>query len=390
MAEPVNGGLDLIAEAAAMNQNANAAPPPPIVVPAEMEKTRIRDLIAGKVGVADPADLGRRPEPVAARAEPPLPPSDPLAVSTPPAGEPFDPYAPEGGEQEAPAAAPATAANDADAEFERNFLADPKPAAAPTSVADDVEAMRRQLAEKDGIMVEAAREFQRDPTGALRQIGVSPQRLIEQLRASGYLPNESAPPQNIPADMPEDADPRLRALMAENSALKKTLPQLQQGLGSVVRHLAERDRRDDEASRRAQRQLVMSQTEAHVSKLVQRMPTLRTSEGKLNREGELLKRLTIGQLGNVIPDGTAPDAALKIAEGVLAKEARDAGIKPKSERAAAALDPARRPPVPITRGVTAPRGSPGNAPNRGGNFDDQEWRQNEMLRWFTENTAPSA
>ena len=390
MAETAPSDLSLIDQAAQLHQSQTATPPAPIVVPAEMEKTRIRDLIAGKVNVPDPADLGRRPEPVATLGvQPPSHPSDPPEVEAAPAGEPFDPYS-EAGVQPAPATAPAASTADADAEFERTFLSEPKPAAATASVADDVEAMRRQLAEKDGVIVEAAREFQRDPLGSMRQINVTPQRLIEQLRAAGYLTPDAAAPTNVPADMPEDADPRLRALVAENAALKKTLPQLQQGLGSVVRHLAERDRRDEEVSRRAQRQLVMSQSEAHVAKLVQRMPTLRTGDGKLNREGELLKRLAIERLGNKIPEGADPAAALKIAESVLAEEARSAGIKPKAERAAAALDPARRPPVPITRGATAPRVGPGQAAARAGKFDDQEWRQAEMLRWFTESTAPEA
>lgn len=353
---------------------------PPMIGAAE-EKARMRRLISG-----EPDATPER------RTAPPQASPEVLSFE----GGPVEPApAPEPARQAAaPAPAAAPPASDPDLEFEQRLLAaEPAPTVDPDAVNRAREA---QIAKAQATLVDAAREIRLSPVQAMGQLGVTPAEITRQLVAAGHLPASvlEQRPTNEPSaiQIPEDADPLVKALARENAALKAELPSMRSQIGSVLTHLQERDRASQEAERRAQRQLVRSSTATEIRKIATRMPSLRESDGKLSREGELLVRLATTQAAEDLPDSLDPAAIASRAERIVRAVANEVGIKPKAARAEAALDPARRPPVPIVTGATAPRTVAGGQPaKRNYDFDDPEQRVAAMTDWFrNEASQPTA
>lgn len=302
--------------------------------------------------------------------------------------------------REAPPA-PSAAENDEDARFERRILGLEDPNGLPeplpdtmvkvggqeiplSRIRDGLEAATRRdswnaeltqrqqaLARANDLMIDAAREFQRDALGAAEKIGVKPEQLIEQLRARGLIDAAGKPAGAAIETLPEDADPTARALFIENQALKRQMARYDSEIGGIKKTITESDQRSRTAALQAQQAAALSGAKSELTAMVARMPSMQESAGKLNPTGKALVALVATRLEQDVRAYGQPVDAAQLrphAQKLFSELAREVGVTPKAVQARNALS-RQRDPVPTRTGTTLPPTQAAAEKSKPGSFD---------------------
>jgi hypothetical protein len=248
------------------------------------------------------------------------------------------------------------------------------------------------LARANDTMVDAAREFHRDPVAAAEKIGIPPERLLEELRKRGLATEEPAAHGKV-AELPDDADPLAKGLYAENQALKRKLERVDTEIGGIKQHLSESERHQRAAALQSQNAAALSGVKSELTAAVAKIPSIRLAEGVASPEGKLLVQVVMTQLQQEVAAYGQPvsqDQVRDRAKKLFKEKVDEVGISTKAAQARAALSGDRRnAPTPIRTGTTVPMPAPGGEKQKPGQFDfsNDDARRAAMDSWWEANAA---
>jgi len=245
---------------------------------------------------------------------------------------------------------------------------------------------QQALARANDLMIDAAREFQRDPIGAAEKIGIKPERLAEELRARGLVDTAGKPAGAAVETLPDDADPLAKALYLENQALKRQNARYDNEIGGIKKTLVETGERTRAAELLRQQSAALSGAKSELTAMAAKMPSMQESAGKLNATGKALVALVATRLEQDVRAYGQPVDAVTLrphAVKLFSELAREIGITPKAQQARNALS-RQRDPVPTRTGTTLPptqaaaeRSKPGSI-----DFSNDDARRQAMDAWF--------
>jgi hypothetical protein len=247
------------------------------------------------------------------------------------------------------------------------------------------------LARSNDLMIDAAREFQRDPVGAAEKIGIKPDRLLDELRSRGLATDAAAPTNGRAAALPDDADPLAKALHAENQALKRKLERYDNEIGGIKQHLSESDKRSRVAALQSQQAAALSGAKSELVAMAARMPSMQEAPGKLNPTGKLLVDAAMTRLRQEVEAYGQPVEAGQLkprATNLFGTLAREVGVTPKTQQARNALS-RQNAPTPIRTGTTVPLAAAGTEKSKPGQFDfsNDDARRQAMDAWWESQAA---
>jgi hypothetical protein len=245
---------------------------------------------------------------------------------------------------------------------------------------------QQQLARANDLMIDAAREFQRDPIGAAEKIGIKPERLAEELRARGLLDTAGKAAGAAIESLPDDADPTAKALYVENQELKRQNAKYDRDINGIKQTLVDTDQRTKAAALRQQHAAAFSGAKSEITAMVSSMPSMREAVGKPDVTGRAVIELTSLRLEQELAAYGQPVEAAQLrdrAKQILAEVVRKIGVTPKAQQARNALS-RQRDPVPTRTGTTLPPTQAAAEKSKPGSIDfsNDDARRQAMDAWF--------